>query len=119
MDRVWYVRVRTVGNRSTSRDTETKVCDVTSSEVWGAETAARYDAEDQGMFAPEVLGPTVDLLAELAGDGPALEFAIGTGRVGVPLRERGVPVAGIELSEPMAAQLRAKVTEEQLARHDR
>lgn len=40
---------------------------MTSSEVWGAETAARYDAEDQGMFAPEVLGPTVDLLAELAG----------------------------------------------------
>jgi SAM-dependent methyltransferase len=88
--------------------------DVTSSQVWGAETAARYDAEDQGMFAPEVLGPTVDLLSELAGAGSALEFAIGTGRVGVPLRERGVPVVGIELSEPMAAQLRAKVSEETL-----
>ncbi len=88
---------------------------MTNSEVWGADTAARYDAEDRGMFAPEVLGPTVDLLAELAGDGSALEFAIGTGRVGVPLRERGVPVVGIELSEPMAAQLRAKVGEDILS----
>jgi hypothetical protein len=42
-----------------------------------------------GMFAPEVLGPTVDRLAELAGGGRALEFAIGTGRVAVPLAERG------------------------------
>jgi SAM-dependent methyltransferase len=82
---------------------------MTSSEVWGAETARRYDAEDSGMFAPEVLGPTVDLLAGLAGDGPALELAIGTGRVGVPLRSRGIPVTGIELSEPMAAVLRRKV----------
>ncbi len=49
---------------------------MTSSEVWGADTAARYDVEGQGMFAPDVLGPTVDLLAELAGDGSALEFAI-------------------------------------------
>ncbi|MFG1959457.1 hypothetical protein [Nonomuraea sp. NPDC049028] len=45
--------------------------------------------------APEVLGPTVDGLAELAGDGQALEFAIGTGRVAVPLAERGVPVTGV------------------------
>lgn len=87
---------------------------MTSSEVWGEATAQRYDAEDSGMFAPEVLGPTVDLLAELAADGPALELAIGTGRVGVPLRERGVPVVGIELSAPMAARLRAKVSEERL-----
>ena len=59
-----------------------------------------------GMFAPEVLGPTVDRLAELAGGGRALEFAIGTGRVAVPLAERGVSVTGIELSAPMIAQLR-------------
>ncbi len=87
---------------------------MTSSEVWSAETAARYDDEDRGMFAPEVLGPTVDLLEELAGGGAALELAIGTGRVGVPLRERGVPVVGIELSAPMAARLRAKVDEARL-----
>ncbi|MFN8196034.1 MAG: class I SAM-dependent methyltransferase [Nocardioidaceae bacterium] len=84
---------------------------MTSSEVWGEETARRYDAEDAAMFAPEVLGPTVELLADLAGEGRALELAIGTGRVGVALAGRGVPVVGIELSEPMAARLRAKVDE--------
>jgi len=82
---------------------------MTSSDVWGEETAERYDETSAEKFAPEVLGPTVDLLAELAGEGPALEFAIGTGRVAVALAERGVPVTGIELSEPMVAQLRRKV----------
>lgn len=53
-------------------------------------------------------------LAELAGDGRALEFAIGTGRVAVPLRERGVPVVGIELSEHMVAVLRHKLDEDTL-----
>jgi SAM-dependent methyltransferase len=81
---------------------------VTSSEVWDEETAQRYDETSAEKFAPEVLGPTVDLLAALAGDGPALELAIGTGRVGIPLSAR-VPVTGIELSEPMLAQLRRKV----------
>nr|WP_246324592.1 class I SAM-dependent methyltransferase [Petropleomorpha daqingensis] len=60
------------------------------------------------MFAPEVLGPTIERLAELAAGGRVLEFAIGTGRVGVPLRRRGVPVTGIELSRPMIDQLRTK-----------
>ncbi len=82
---------------------------MTSSEVWDAETAQRYDDDSADMFAPDVLEPTVDFLARLAGTGPALEFAIGTGRVGVPLRARGVPVTGIELSEPMVGQLRRKV----------
>jgi SAM-dependent methyltransferase len=63
------------------------------------------------MFAPEVLGPTVDRLAELTGDGRALEFAIGTGRVAVPLSER-VPVTGIELSTAMVDELRRKVDDE-------
>src|SRR5215469_16066575 len=80
-------------------------------DIWDAETAQRYDTPDTGMFAPEVLGPTVDRLAELAGDGRALEFAIGTGRVAVPLAERGVPVTGIELSGPMIEQLRTKADE--------
>jgi SAM-dependent methyltransferase len=87
---------------------------VTSSEVWDEETAARYDAGSASHFAPEVLDPTVDLLQRLAEDGPALELAIGTGRVGIPLAARGVPVTGIELSEPMVAQLRRKVSEERL-----
>ena len=63
------------------------------------------------MFAPEVLGPTVARLAELAAGGRALEFAIGTGRVAIPLAERGVPVTGIELSQPMIDQLRTKADE--------
>jgi SAM-dependent methyltransferase len=80
-------------------------------DIWDAETAQEYDTPGTGMFAPEVLGPAVDRLAELAGDGRALEFAIGTGRVAVPLAERGVPVTGIELSRPMIEQLRAKADE--------
>ncbi|MGZ6952865.1 MAG: class I SAM-dependent DNA methyltransferase [Acidimicrobiia bacterium] len=60
------------------------------------------------MFGPDILGQTVDLLADLAGDGAALEFAVGTGRVALPLAARGVPVSGIELSTAMAEQLRAK-----------
>ncbi|GHA99154.1 methyltransferase [Streptomyces thermoviolaceus subsp. thermoviolaceus] len=87
---------------------------MTSSELWSREAAERYDAEETGMFSAAVVGPTVDFLAGLAGDGPALEFAIGTGRVAVPLRRRGVPVTGIELSEHMAAVLRRKVDEETL-----
>jgi SAM-dependent methyltransferase len=78
-------------------------------EIWDDTAARQYDTPGTGMFAPEVLGPTVDRLQELAGDGPALEFAIGTGRVAIPLRERGVPVTGIELSAPMVQQLRTKV----------
>jgi SAM-dependent methyltransferase len=80
-------------------------------EIWDVDAAQHYDTPGTGMFAPEVLGPTVDRLAELAGDGPALELAIGTGRVAVPLAERGVPVTGIELSAPMIDQLRTKADE--------
>jgi SAM-dependent methyltransferase len=78
------------------------------SDVWGAELAARYDGADGEMFSPARLDPCVDALASLAGGGPALEFAVGTGRVALPLSARGVPVSGIELSPHMAAKLRAK-----------
>lgn len=77
-------------------------------DVWGDETAARYDDDTADMSTPEVLGPTIDRLVELADGGPVLELAIGTGRVAVPLAARGVAVTGIELSEPMVAQLRTK-----------
>jgi len=87
---------------------------VTSSEVWDEETAARYDADAAEYFTADVLDPTVDFLERLAEDGPALEFAIGTGRVGIPLAARGVPVTGVELSEPMVAQLRRKIGEDEL-----
>jgi len=80
-------------------------------EIWDACAARRYDTPGAGMFAQDVLVPTVDRLAELAGDGRALEFAIGTGRVAVPLAERGIPVTGIELSIHMIEQLRTKAGE--------
>lgn len=82
-----------------------------SSDLWDEETARRYDETSADMFAPEVVDPAVELLARLAEDGPALELAIGTGRVAIPLAARGVEVHGIELSEPMVAQLRRKVDE--------
>jgi SAM-dependent methyltransferase len=80
-------------------------------EIWDDEVAGRYDTPGEGMFAPDVLGPTVDRLVALAGGGRVLELAIGTGRVAVPLVERGVPVTGIELSAPMVAMLREKADE--------
>ncbi|HKN96418.1 MAG TPA: class I SAM-dependent methyltransferase [Pseudonocardiaceae bacterium] len=83
-------------------------------EIWDTETAQRYDTPGTGMFAPEVIGPTVDRLAELAGGGRVLEFAVGTGRVAIPLTERGVSVTGIELSEAMVDRLREKADETQL-----
>jgi SAM-dependent methyltransferase len=76
--------------------------------VWGRDQAEIYDVTSAAMFAPEVLDPAVALLFELARGGPALEFAIGTGRVALPLAARGVKVSGIELSSYMAEQLLAK-----------
>ena len=75
---------------------------------FGEQVAATYDAHSASMFDPAVLEPAVERLAELAGDGAALEFAIGTGRIAVPLAERGVRVAGIDNSEAMLARLREK-----------
>ena len=60
------------------------------------------------LFDPSVVEPAVEVLAELAGDGPALELGIGTGRIALPLDRRGVPVHGVELSEAMVAQLRTQ-----------
>ena len=60
------------------------------------------------MFDPAVVDPAVDFLAELAGGGRALELGIGTGRIALPLAQRGVPVHGIDLSRAMVARLRAK-----------
>jgi SAM-dependent methyltransferase len=77
-------------------------------QMWGAEIAEAYDAASASMFQPEVLDPAVDRLAELAGGGRALELAIGTGRVGLALRSRGIDVHGIELSPHMVGVLRAK-----------
>jgi SAM-dependent methyltransferase len=75
---------------------------------FGEPVAAGYDDPADPMFQPEIIGPAVSLLAELAGSGRALELAIGTGRIGLPLSQRGVPVHGIELSRAMVARLRGK-----------
>jgi SAM-dependent methyltransferase len=75
---------------------------------FGERVAASYDDLYGRMFQPEVIDPAVSLLAELAGSGRALELAIGTGRIGLPLSQRGVPVHGIELSQAMVARLRGK-----------
>ena len=77
-------------------------------DVFDHRVAPTYDADSAEMFAPEVLDPTVDLLAGLADDGAALELAIGTGRVALPLIRRGVEVHGIDISSHMVAELRAK-----------
>jgi rhodanese-related sulfurtransferase len=76
--------------------------------VFDERVAARYDDPDDPLCAPEAIDPVVELLAELADGGSALELAIGTGRIGLPLAARGVDVHGIELSRPMAARLHAK-----------
>ena len=68
--------------------------------------AARYDESSADMFEPEVLDPVIDFLVELAGDGRALELAIGTGRIALPLAQRGVPVHGIDMSKAMVTRLR-------------
>jgi SAM-dependent methyltransferase len=70
--------------------------------------AARYDESAAEMFAAAVVDPVVDFLAELAAGGRALELGIGTGRIALPLTQRGVPVHGIEMSNAMVARLRAK-----------
>ena len=82
---------------------------------FGNEVAAGYDQNLGTHGDPGVINATVDVLAELAGDGAALEFAIGTGRIGLPLAARGVPVSGIEFSPAMAEQLRAKDGAESVA----
>ena len=69
--------------------------------------AAVYD-NDTAVFDPKVVDPIVDFVADLAVDGQALEFGIGTGRVALPLSKRGTSVHGIELSKAMIARLRSK-----------
>lgn len=80
---------------------------------FGESVAAGYDAGPEGgagggEFDPAVIARTVDVLHDLAGGEPALELAIGTGRIAVPLAARGTPVHGIELSRAMARRLDGK-----------
>jgi SAM-dependent methyltransferase len=84
------------------------VTDVRDDGHFGESVAASYDDDAADMYDPAVLEPAVDFLAALAGDGRALEFGVGTGRIALPLAARGVEVHGIDLSEAMLARLRAK-----------
>ena len=77
------------------------------SNYFGEEIAARYD-DDRVIFDPAVVDPVVDFLVGDARGGSALELGIGTGRIAVPLAQRGIHVHGIDLSEEMVARLRAK-----------
>jgi SAM-dependent methyltransferase len=77
-------------------------------DYFGERVAQRYDESSADMFQSAVVDPVVDLLADLAGHGAALELGIGTGRIALPLARRGIRVHGIDLSEAMVARLRAK-----------
>jgi SAM-dependent methyltransferase len=81
---------------------------------FGERVAERYDESAADMFEPAVVDPVVDVLADLAGHGAALELGIGTGRIALPLAQRGVRVHGIDLSGAMVARLWAKPGAEQI-----
>jgi SAM-dependent methyltransferase len=82
----------------------TRVLDLTENyfDEW---IATRYDTLWAHLFEPEVVEPAVSFLADLAGEGRALELGIGTGRLALPLSRRGIGVDGIELSVAMVEQL--------------
>ncbi|MBV9821077.1 MAG: class I SAM-dependent methyltransferase [Actinobacteria bacterium] len=81
---------------------------------FGEQVAEHYDDPQNELFRSEAVEAAVDVLAELAGDGAALELGIGTGRLALPLSRRGVPVHGIDLSPAMLAQLTRKPGAEQI-----
>lgn len=87
---------------------------------FGTEVAAHYDDHPRGDERA-----AAQFLADRSAGGRALEFAIGTGRIALPLAALGVPVEGVELSPAMVARLRAKpggaalrVEHGDMARHD-
>ena len=84
-------------------------------DYFGEHVAERYDESFADMFEPATVDPVVDFLVDLAGDGAALELGIGTGRIALPLSQRGVRVRGVDLSEAMVARLRAKPGAENVA----
>ena len=81
---------------------------------FGESITATYNESAAYLFDPAVVDPAVDFLVELARDGRALELGIGTGRIALPLAQRGVSVHGIELSKAMAARLHAKPGSERI-----
>jgi SAM-dependent methyltransferase len=83
-------------------------------DYFGERVAERFDDRYADLADPAVVDPIVDFLVDLAGGGSALEFGVGTGRIALPLAQRGVRVHGIDLSEAMVARLRAKPGAEQV-----
>jgi SAM-dependent methyltransferase len=76
--------------------------------------AKSYEEKWPELYTPEMINPAVAFLVDLAGAGQALELGIGTGRIALPLRQRGVRVHGIELSRAMVEQLREKAGPEEI-----
>lgn len=72
------------------------------------DVAERYDDPEWDMMSPEKIDPVVGFLERQCQTGRALEFGIGTGRIALPLAGMGVRVSGIDISQPMVDQLRAK-----------
>ena len=77
-------------------------------DYFGEPVAQRYDESTADLSGPATVDPVVDFLVDLSFDGTALELGIGTGRIALPLAQRGIRVHGIDLSDAMVARLRAK-----------
>ena len=77
-------------------------------EEYGPETYGERIADVYDQWYPDAPPAMIDRLAEMAGEGRALELAIGTGRVALPLASKGVDIHGVDVSEDMVARLRTK-----------
>jgi SAM-dependent methyltransferase len=84
-------------------------------DYFGERVAERYDESTADLSVPDVVDPVVNFLIDLAFDGTALELGIGTGRIALPLAQRGVRVHGIDLSDAMVAKLRSKAGADQIS----
>ena len=76
--------------------------------IFTGSIADGYDRDSLEMFDRVVVDTTVGFLVDAARGGTALEFGVGTGRIALPLSQRGVRVYGIDISPDMVAQLRTK-----------
>jgi SAM-dependent methyltransferase len=80
--------------------------------IFTGSVAEDYDRDSSEMFERGVLDATVGFLIDAARGGTAMEFGVGTGRIALPLSQRGVRVYGIDISPDMVAQLRTKAGSE-------
>ena len=83
-------------------------------DYFGEPVAERYDESTADLSVPAAVDPVVDFLVDLCFDRAALELGIGTGRIALPLSQRGIRVHGIDLSEAMVSRLRAKSGADQI-----